>query len=186
MAKSNTLAIAIAVVFAALLAVFLFGMMIGDRGTALSSTLVGRAAPAVTQETLGTYPGVTPETLTEGEVTIVNFWASWCLPCRAEHPRLLALAEQGIRQVGINYNDQTADALKYLNDEGNPFDAIAFDQNGQTAFGWGVSALPETFILGPDGTVLFKFSGPLVGDDYDQRFAPELAKALAANQSAGQ
>ena len=178
MAKSNTLAIAIAVVFAALLAVFLFGMMIGDRGTALSSTLVGRAAPAVTQETLGTYPGVTPETLTEGEVTIVNFWASWCPPCRAEHPKLLEMQAEGMNIIGVNFKDTEKNATAYLEDEESPFAGVGFDPQGRVAIDWGVTAPPETFIVDGDGTVLFRFAGPLVGSDYEQRFLPALRDAI--------
>ncbi len=181
MAKLNLLMIAPPVVFAGLAAVFYVGMMNGGGNRELPSTFIGKPAPPVTEVALEGYPGVTPETLAAGEVTIVNFWASWCPPCRAEHPKLIELAEQGIHLVGINFNDREVDALKYLADENNPFDAIAFDPKGRTSFDWGVSAPPETFILAADGTVVFKFIGPLVGDDYNQRFAPELEKALAAN-----
>jgi len=177
MAKINPLMIAPPVIFAALAVMFYVGMFTGS-GRDLPSTFIGKPAPAVTQATLGDYPGVTADSL-KGEVTIVNFWASWCPPCRAEHPKLLELAAQGINIVGINFNDREADALKYLADEDNPFSAIAYDPNGRTSFDWGVSAPPETFILDADGVVVFKFIGPLVGDDYYQRFAPELEKALA-------
>lgn len=181
MAKINPLMIAPPVIFAALAAVFYFGMMNGGGNSPLPSTFIGKPAPEVTEATLGDYPGITPETLAAGEVTIVNFWASWCPPCRAEHPKLLELSAQGINLVGVNFNDRSADALDYLAEHENPFAAIAYDPKGRTSFDWGVSAPPETFILGADGTVLYKFIGPLVGDDYDQRFAPELEKALANN-----
>ena len=177
MAKINPLMIAPPVIFAALAIMFYVGMFTGS-GRDLPSTFIGKPAPDVTTDRLGDYPGVTSETLAAGEVTIVNFWASWCPPCRAEHPKLLELAESGINIVGINFNDRETDALKYLGDDGNPFSAIAYDPSGRTSFDWGVSAPPETFILDGDGLVLFKFIGPLVGDDYDQRFAPELEKAL--------
>jgi cytochrome c biogenesis protein CcmG, thiol:disulfide interchange protein DsbE len=163
-------------IFAALAAMFYLGVA-NSSGRDLPSTFIGKPTPPVTEALLGDYPGVTAASLT-GEVTLVNFWASWCPPCRAEHPVLLELAGQGIRIVGINFNDREADALKYLSDDGNPFVAIAFDPNGRTSFDWGVSAPPETFIVDESGIIVFKFTGPLVGDDYDQRFAPELAKAL--------
>jgi cytochrome c biogenesis protein CcmG/thiol:disulfide interchange protein DsbE len=109
----------------------------------------------------------------------VNFWASWCPPCRAEHPRLLELAKSGVPIIGVNFNDREKDALVYLENEGSPFVAVPFDPEGRSAFDWGVSAPPETFILGPDGTVLFRFIGPLVGSDYEQRFVPAFEKARA-------
>lgn len=180
MARLNPLMIAPPLVFAGLAIMFYVGMM--TKSSELPSTFIGQPAPALTEATLGDYPGVVPADLAAGEVTIVNFWASWCPPCRAEHPKLHELADQGIHLIGVNFNDRAADALDYLADEGNPFDAISFDPNGRTSFDWGVTAPPETFILSGDGTVLFKFIGPLVGDDYEQRFAPELEKALAAEK----
>lgn len=182
MARLNLLMLAPPVIFAGLAAVFYIGMFnsAGD----LPSTFIGKPAPAMTSEALADYPPVTPEDLASGQVTIVNFWASWCPPCRAEHPKLIELAARGdIHMVGVNFNDRADDALEYLAEATNPFDVIAYDPKGRTSFDWGVSAPPETFILDGDGTVVFKFIGPLVGDDYDQRFAPELAKALAAQGS---
>lgn len=178
MTKISPLMLAPPLIFAALAVMFYVGMFTGS-GRDLPSTFIGKPAPAITEDALGDYPSVTAETLTGHKVTIVNFWASWCPPCRAEHPKLLELAAQGIHIVGINFNDRSADALKYLGDDGNPFAAIAYDPSGRTSFDWGVSAPPETFILDEHGTVVYKFIGPLVGDDYDQRFAPELAKVLA-------
>lgn len=167
--------------FLGLAAMFYLGL--GKTGSGeLRSTFIGKPAPAVTEDALEGYPGIAGD-LTNGQVTLVNFWASWCPPCRAEHPELTRLAGEGIRIVGINFNDQKADALKYLADEGNPFAAVPFDPKGRTSFDWGVAAPPETFIIAPDGTVLFKFIGPLVGSDYRQRFVPELEKALLDHPS---
>ena len=81
--------------------------------------------------------------------------------------------------IGVNFKDRDTPAVKYLNEDGNPFRAVAFDPQGRTAIDWGVTAPPETFILNAEGTVLFRFAGPLVGSDYEQRFLPELEKALA-------
>ncbi|ETX30652.1 thiol:disulfide interchange protein [Roseivivax isoporae LMG 25204] len=144
----------------------------------LPSTRVGQPAPAITPEALTGYPPVGQEMLASGEVTLVNFWASWCPPCRAEHPKLLEYAGDGIRIVGVNFKDQSNAALTYLRDESNPFAAVAFDPQGRTAIDWGVTAPPETFIVDGDGTVLFRFQGPLVGSDYEQRFVPALEEAL--------
>ena len=145
----------------------------------LESVFDGKPAPAMTEVALDGYPGVTREMLESGEVTLVNFWASWCPPCRAEHPRLMQMQAEGLRIIGVNFKDQERQAKSFVGDDGNPYMAIAFDPAGRTAIDWGVTGPPETFIIGGDGTVLFKFVGPLVGSDYEQRFIPALEKALA-------
>ena len=109
---------------------------------------------------------------------LLNFWASWCPPCRAEHPTLQALAAQGLRVAGVNFNDTEVQANQYLDRQGDPFLGVAFDPKGRTAIDWGVTAPPESFIVDGEGTVLFKFIGPMVGSDYEQRFLPALRKAL--------
>ncbi|NJS38838.1 MAG: DsbE family thiol:disulfide interchange protein, partial [Rhodobacteraceae bacterium] len=124
-------------------------------------------------------PLLTDADLRTGEVTVLNFWASWCPPCRAEHPVLLDMAERGIRVAGVNMMDKDANAVAYLAEDGNPFFGVATDPDGRNRVEWGVTAPPETFILAGDGTVLFRFVGPLVGTDYETRFVPELEKALS-------
>ena len=143
----------------------------------LESTRVGKLAPAITQNALADLPNVTLERLKTGELTLVNFWASWCPPCRAEHPKLLEMQTSGIPIIGVNFKDTARGANSYLTKDGNPFVAVAFDEKGRTAIDWGVTAPPETFILDKDGMVLFRFAGPLIGSDFEQRFLPELTKA---------
>ena len=166
------------VLFAGLAAVFYFGMYRDGAGE-LPSVFVGREAPLLPATTLPGIAGLTDADLRTGEVTVVNFWATWCPPCRAEHPVLLDMAEQGIRVAGVNIMDDDAKAVAYLAEEGNPFFGVATDPNGRNRVEWGVTAPPETFIVGGDGTVLFRFVGPLIGTDYETRFVPELEKALA-------
>lgn len=165
------------VLFLALAAAFWFGMT-GKDPAALPSVFVGRQAPGVPDEMLADYPLLTETDLRTGQVTVVNFWASWCPPCRAEHPMLKQMAADGIRVAGINMMDRQGDATKYLADEGNPFFALGFDPKGRNRINWGVTAPPETFIVLGDGTVAFRFAGPLVGTDFERRFLPELQKAL--------
>ena len=151
--------------------------MMRDNVDELPSTFIGQQAPAVPVEAVEGTTQLTDTDLRGGEITIVNFWASWCPPCRAEHPTLIALADQGYRVAGVNFRDAQDQAVKYLEDESDPFFATGFDQRGRAAIDWGVTAPPETFIVDGDGTVLFRFVGPLVGSDYEQRFLPELTAA---------
>jgi cytochrome c biogenesis protein CcmG/thiol:disulfide interchange protein DsbE len=140
---------------------------------------VGKAAPVLPATGLPGVPVLSDADLRTGEVTVVNFWATWCPPCRAEHPVLLEMAANGVRVAGVNIMDDDAKAVAYLAEEGNPFIGVATDPNGRNRVEWGVTAPPETFIVGGDGTVLFRFVGPLIGTDYETRFVPELEKALA-------
>lgn len=167
------------VLFAGLAGMFYAGMQRDNPGE-LRSVLVGRTAPALPLTALPGVPVLADPDLRTGDVTVVNFWATWCPPCRAEHPVLLKLAEDGVRVGGINIRDDDAKAAGYLTEEGNPFLGVATDPTMRHAIDWGVTAPPETFIIGGDGTVLFRFVGPLVGTDYETRFVPALQEALAA------
>lgn len=178
MAKISPLMIAPPVIFAALAGLFLSGMF-RDNPNELPSTFIGQPAPPLTAEAVTGTTLLTAEDLQSGEVTLVNFWASWCPPCRAEHPYLLELADQGYRVAGINMRDLQDQAVEYLENDGDPFFATGFDPRGRTSIDWGVTAPPETFIVGPDGTVLYRHVGPLVGSVVEQRFLPAL---LAATQ----
>ena len=175
--KISPLMIAPPLIFAGFVALAGIGMFTTD-SSELRSTLIGKPAPSITDAQLGDFQPVTAEAMATGEVTLVNFWASWCPPCHAEHPRLLEMAAEGMPIIGVNFRDQEAPAAGYLTEDGNPFLAVAFDPEARTAIDWGVTAPPETFILDAEGTVLFRFAGPLIGSDYEQRFLPELNKAL--------
>lgn len=167
------------ILFAGLAGLFYAGMYRSNPGE-LKSVFVGRPAPAVPTTTLPGIPGLTDAELRSGKVTVVNFWATWCPPCRAEHPVLLKMAGDGVRIAGVNIRDDDAKAVAYLAEGGNPFFGVATDPTMRGAIEWGVTAPPETFIIAGDGTVLFRFQGPLVGTDYENRFVPELEKALKA------
>lgn len=178
MARISPLMAAPPVIFAALAGMFLWGMGRDDPNQ-LPSSFVGRQAPALPATTLPGEVQLTDEMLREPGVKLVNFWASWCPPCRAEHPTLTALSEE-LPVYGVDLKDPEGAALAFLDKHGDPFEALATDPKGRAAIEWGVTAPPETFIIDGEGKVLFRFAGPLVREDYTERFLPELEKARAA------
>jgi cytochrome c biogenesis protein CcmG/thiol:disulfide interchange protein DsbE len=165
-------------IFVALAATFLWGMGRDDPG-GMPSTMVGRQAPEIPQTTLPGKVQLTDAMLREPGVKLVNFWASWCPPCRAEHPTLTDLSAQ-LPVYGIDLKDPENNAMSFLTQDGDPFAAISTDPRGRTAIDWGVTAPPETFIIDGEGNVLYRHAGPLIREDYTNRFLPELEKALAA------
>ncbi len=162
------------------LAVAFFSRIGGDHSV-VPSALIGKPAPQLTLpalEGVGT-PSLDPATF-KGNVTLVNVWASWCAPCRVEHPLLAQLAkDKRIRVAGINYKDQPANAVRFLTQLGNPFAAIGADSAGRAAIEWGVYGVPETFLVGKDGTIRYKLVGPITPENIG-RLRAEIEKALAA------
>jgi len=122
-----------------------------DHGPA--SPMVGRPAPTLVLPPRPDGPAADLAALAAEGPIVVNFWASWCAPCRIEHPLLQALAEDGVTIVGVEYRDRPEDADRFLAALGDPFAARAADPDGATGFDWGVTAVPETFVIGPDGVV---------------------------------
>jgi cytochrome c biogenesis protein CcmG/thiol:disulfide interchange protein DsbE len=180
MARISPLLLVPPVAFAALAGLFAAGLM-RDNPDDLPSALIGREAPGVPPEGLPGKPALADADLRVGEITIVNYWASWCPPCRAEHPTLMALAAEGYRVAGINFRDDSVKALRYLAEESDPFLAHGYDPSGRVSIDWGVTAPPETFIIAGDGTVLYRLAGPLVGSAYEQGFLPALREATGGD-----
>lgn len=180
MARVSPLILAPPLIFAGFVALAAVGMFREDPD-GLPSVIVGQVAPSVPSEALEGFPQATPEMMVSGDVTLVNFWASWCPPCRAEHPKLLELQAEGVPIVGINIRDTQANASHYLTEDDNPFVGVGFDPNGRVSLDWGVTAPPETFILDGDGRVLFRFAGPLIGSDFENRFLPAFEAAQQGN-----
>ena len=155
-------------VFAALALLFLVRLHSGDPSR-VPSALIGRPVPTFALEPLPglvaagqPVPGLSDADL-KGRVTVVNVWASWCVPCRQEHPALVDLAKDAsVRVVGINYKDNPENARRFLGSLGNPFVAVGVDPNGRAAIDWGVYGVPETFVVGPDGAIRHKHIGPLL------------------------
>jgi len=166
-------------VFLGLAALFFFGMLgSGDRN-ALPSTLIGKPAPALALEPLeGAVFG--DAELRSGGVTLVNFWASWCGPCRDEHPVLEALAEDGVTIYGVNYKDKPQNALRFLDQLGDPYAAIAADPDGRAAIEWGVYGVPETFVVDGEGRIVLRHPGPLTPEIVARTLRPALDGTAAA------
>ena len=112
-----------------------------------------------------------------GRVSLVNFWASWCPPCRVEHPVLMTLAEEGVPVMGVNVKDKPADALAFLDTLGNPYARIGADTNGRTAIDWGVSGYPETFVVDAEGRIRYRHVGPINPGELGRLIRPALDQA---------
>jgi cytochrome c biogenesis protein CcmG/thiol:disulfide interchange protein DsbE len=173
-------------VFVALAALFVLRLGAGDPSR-IPSALIGRPAPATRLDPvpglLGSdgkpLPGITAADF-QGAVTLVNVWASWCVPCHDEAPLLDALAaDKRIRLVGINYKDKPDNARRFLGRYGNPFAAAGADENGRASMEWGVYGVPETFIVGRDGKIAYKLVGPITADNIASVVKPQIEKALS-------
>jgi cytochrome c biogenesis protein CcmG/thiol:disulfide interchange protein DsbE len=163
-------------IFAAFATLFLVGNFREDRN-ALPSTLIGREAPMLQMGGLPGYSGFDNDDLRAGEVTLVNFWASWCPPCRAEHPMLEEIAATGISIYGVNARDEEDNALRFLDELGNPFAGIGTSLDGRSAIDWGVYGMPETFVVAADGTVLFRYPGEITRSVWETRLRPVIEQA---------
>jgi cytochrome c biogenesis protein CcmG/thiol:disulfide interchange protein DsbE len=117
--------------------------------------------------------------LRDGAVKIVNYWASWCAPCRAEHPNLTQLAGEGIPVYGVNYKDAPGQALGFLEELGDPYAAQGADPQGRMALDWGLYGVPETYVIAGDGTVVLRFPGPITQRVIADKIRPALEDARA-------
>ncbi|MDB6453353.1 DsbE family thiol:disulfide interchange protein [Falsirhodobacter sp. 20TX0035] len=146
--------------FAGLAALFWFGMMRTDPG-ALPTAFEGKPAPAMAATPLGPDAPPTDAQLRSGGVKLVNFWASWCAPCRQEHPVLEQLAAEGVEIIGVNYKDRPENALRFLAELGDPYAAKGADETGRMGLNWGLYGVPETFVIDGQGNVLARIAGPI-------------------------
>jgi len=172
--------------FIALAGLFLLRLHGGDPSK-IPSALIGRPAPQTALPALeglvssgAAVPGLDPAAF-KGKVSVVNVWASWCVPCHDEAPLLTALAQdKRLQIVGINYKDSPDNARRFLGRYGNPFGIVGVDGNGRAAIEWGVYGVPETFVVGREGTILYKMVGPVTPDNIDSVLKVEIEKALKA------
>lgn len=166
-------------VFAAL-AVFLFKSLFAPAPDILPSAMLNRPAPDVRLPALAGAKGFSRADLASGQVTVVNFFASWCVPCRQEAPALMRLAKQdGVRVFGINYKDKPEAAAAFLAELGNPYARIVADRDGANAIDWGVYGYPETYVVDGRGIIRYKFVGPLDDAALVKTLLPVIAQARA-------
>jgi cytochrome c biogenesis protein CcmG, thiol:disulfide interchange protein DsbE len=170
--RSRLIFILPGLVFLVLAGLFAVQLFSGRNPAELPSVLINKPVPTFSLAPLEgllangrPVPGFSNEDL-KGRVTVVNVWASWCGPCRQEHPLLVDLAKDpSIRVVGINQRDNPDNARRFLGSLGNPYAAVGIDPNGRASIDWGVYGVPETFIVGPDGTIRHKHIGPLTPEN---------------------
>ena len=156
--------------------VFAYRLASGHDASKIPSVLIDQPAPQFDLPPLDdTRPGFASADLA-GHVSVVNVFASWCIPCRAEHPLLMRLAEDGVVVYGINYKDERGAAVKWLDALGNPYRRIGADDGGRAAIEWGVYGIPETFIIDKGGRIRFKQVGPISPHDLDNVILPILRK----------
>lgn len=173
-------------IFGAIAALFAFALRTGDPSK-LPSAFIGKPAPALQLAQLeGLSAGQPPATfdnkaLSTGKVSVVNFWASWCAPCVAEHPLLEQIKTRaGVDVYGINYKDAPADAVRFLGRYGNPYAAIGTDAAGRNGIEWGVYGTPETFVLNGRGEIVYKHVGPISEQSLVAQVLPAIEKAKAS------
>jgi cytochrome c biogenesis protein CcmG, thiol:disulfide interchange protein DsbE len=177
------------ILFLGLAALFLIRLGAGDISR-IPSVLIGHPVPATVLPGVAglerngkPVPGLEADSF-KGAVTVLNVWASWCVPCRDEAPLLLTLArDQRVRILGINYKDSAENARRFLARYGNPYVANGADLNGRASIEWGVYGVPETFVVGRDGRIAYKLIGPIEPVNLEKILKPEIEKALAAPAS---
>ena len=166
-----------------MLGAFLYVGLHRDPGY-VPSPLIGKPAPEFSLPSLqdASYPVSTQELL--GQAWVLNVWGTWCAGCRQEHDVLLAIAKQNaVPLIGLNWKDDNAAAQQWLRDLGNPYAAVAEDGVGKVAIDWGVYGAPETFLIGPDGVVLYKHIAPMTLEDWNREFLPRIEAARAGSGS---
>ncbi len=176
MAKISPLMVLPPVVFAGIAAMFFIGMQREDANQ-LPTALAGKSAPSVEVTQLADQTQITDADLRDGRVKLVNFWASWCAPCRAEHASLMQLAGEGIPIYGVNYKDKPENAMAFLAELGNPFEKLGADSAGRMGLNWGLYGVPETYLIDGEGKILLRHAGPITQRVVDGTIKPALAAA---------
>jgi cytochrome c biogenesis protein CcmG/thiol:disulfide interchange protein DsbE len=179
-------------IFIVLAVMFAVALYTGDPSR-LPSALIGKQAPEMVlppleglRENGAEVPGFSTAELRRGEVTIVNFFASWCAPCIQEHPLLMALKQEtGLRIYGVNYKDPSPGGRRFIGRYGNPYTAVGIDTNGRAAIEWGVYGMPETFIVDGEGRIVWKHVGPITAEALQRQIMPAIRAARTRTRASG-
>ncbi len=165
-------------IFIALVAVFAVGLTLDPKR--VPSPLIDRKAPAFSLPKVSQPEALLSDTDLRGQASLLNVWASWCVACRTEHPFLMQLAREGdIPLYGLDYKDKRQDALRWLEQFGDPYLASAFDETGEVGIDWGVYGVPETFVLDQSGVIRHKHIGPITAEIWEKEIAPVIARLRA-------
>ena len=165
-----------------------YGLYFGDPKE-IPSVFINEPAPQVALGPIAGYReadgGLSNEMLREGHVSIVNVWASWCVPCRLEHSALMYISETvDVPLYGLNYKDAPVKARAFLEELGDPFVSIGSDEDGRAGIDWGVYGVPETFIIDGQGNIIYKHVGPIDEASFERDIKPALARAAEASKPA--
>jgi cytochrome c biogenesis protein CcmG/thiol:disulfide interchange protein DsbE len=172
--------------FVALAVLFVFGLNPNRDIHALPSPLIGKEAPPFKLTDVLDPTRTVSNASLKGQVYVLNVWGTWCVECRVEHPNLLAIAqEKMVPIIGIDWSidhgpDERIKATQWLQQLGNPYSAVAFDQDGRTVIDWGVTAAPETFLVDGSGKIIYKFVSPVTDEVWQREFLPRIAAARRA------
>jgi cytochrome c biogenesis protein CcmG/thiol:disulfide interchange protein DsbE len=178
-------------IFTLIALMFAYALQSGDPSK-LPSALIGKPVPQTTFPALeglvaGDAPvgGFSSADLGKGAVSVVNFWASWCVPCIQEHPLLIALKDRtGVSIYGVNYKDDPVAARRFLGLHGNPFSAVGVDPKGRGAIEWGVYGMPETFVVNGRGEIAYKHVGPISAASLETKLLPAIEAARSGTLTA--
>lgn len=178
------------IIFAGLALMFYYALQTGDPSR-LPSALIGKPVPQFSLEPVPELvdngqpvSGFSNGDLARGKVSVVNFWASWCVPCVQEHPVLVEMTRRsGVDLYGVNYKDQAAGARRFLGHYGNPYKAVGVDGNGRTAIEWGVYGMPETFVVDGNGRIVYKHVGPISVEALEAKVFPAIEAARKASRA---
>jgi cytochrome c biogenesis protein CcmG, thiol:disulfide interchange protein DsbE len=166
------------------LGMLLFARLFAGDASRIPSALIGKSAPAINLPGFDGKPGLADGDLRSGHVSIVNVFGSWCLPCHAEHETLMTIAAdqgliaKGVKLYGVAQKDDPENLRRFLGAKGNPYARIGLDSSGRAGVDWGVYGVPETFIIKGDGTIAYKFIGPMDADALASAVRPEIDKAM--------
>ena len=168
------------IVFLIVAGYFAWGLLSDRDPSAVPSALIDKPVPQFDLQPVDGLdsPGLATADLTGSDKPVLlNVWASWCVPCRAEHPILMRLAERdGVTVHGINYKDKPADATRFIQNLGNPYTRIGADPTGRAGIQLGVYGVPETYVIGPSGKIRYKHTGPIDSKALNEKILPLLKR----------